>query len=361
MENAILSNQTYFDDVTQLIGNTPLLKLNNMFKEQEVFAKLEYYNPTFSIKDRAAFYMVKKAIEKKQVQKGHTIIAATSGNTGLGLCLASNYFGLNYLCVTFDSVPNEKISLLKAFGATVVICDSEAESDEEGGYVWVAEKLNEKIENSYLIDQFTDINNPLVHYMDTGHEIWRQMNGEIDYYFSTIGTGGTITGVGRYLKKMNPNIKVIGVEPEGGIYRKVFKNQKYNFDTHLINSISDCFISPNTDFEVIDDIIGVSDNASFNMCYRALQNESLCIGTSSGCVLRGIEEYINKYDIGKNKRIVTIFPDMGLKYINTLYDLDFLESNNINIDKSKKDDNLKKYITQDFAKYKVKVAEEKWD
>lgn len=356
-KNLLTTSPKYVEDVTMLIGNTPLLKLNKIFEQHHVFAKLEYYNPTFSVKDRAAFHMVEKAMSEKKIAKGHTIIGATSGNTGLGLCLAANYFELNYICVAFDTVPKEKISLLKALGAIVVMCDSEAESYEEGGYVWVAKQLAKEIDNSYLVDQFVDINNPSIHYLKTGPEIWNQMDGQIDYFFSTIGTGGTISGIGKYLKEKDSNIKVIGVEPNGGIYRKVFKNLPPIFETHLINSISDCFISPNLDFNVIDDIISIDDNEAFKMCYSLLQKESICVGTSSGCVLKGIEEYLEKANYtGKRERIVTVLPDIGLKYMDTLFNPDYLKTKQIIIGRDNKHDcTLNNLVEERFGKYNVKV------
>jgi len=349
-----VTEKLYFDNITQLIGNTPLLKLNSVV-EKEIYAKLEYYNPTFSIKDRAAFYMLKKAIEENSLKEGDTIIAATSGNTGLGLCFSANFFKMNYICVTFDTVPKEKISLLKAFGANVVICDSKLDSNLEGGYLWVANKINEMIENSYLINQFTDLNNPYVHYTETGKEIWYQMDGEIDYFFSTIGTGGTITGIGKYLKEMNPNIKIIGVEPEGGIYRKVLKGENYEFKNHAVESISDNYISPNVDFNLIDEIISVSDNDSFNMCYETLRKEGLCVGTSSGCVLSGIKKYLTNKAL-TNKRIVTVLPDLGLKYIDTLYNSEFWKAKGFTQPEDYRIDlKIQENILEAFSKYEVRM------
>ncbi|NLG03255.1 MAG: cysteine synthase family protein [Clostridia bacterium] len=311
--------------VNAVLGNTPIIKLDTLFNNKNVYAKLEYYNPTFSIKDRAAFNMVKQAWDNGKLKKGDTIIEATSGNTGLGLCFAASVYELHLICTVFSDVPIEKINLLKAFGAIVIICDSKYPSSGEKGYVGVAKRIAEKYENVYYVDQFNNNNNVMAHYYSTGPEIWNQMNADIDYLFATIGTGGTISGIGKYLKEKNPSVKIIGVEPVGGIYKSHFNKEDEHYMDHLIQSISDDFISGNFKQEYVDEVVQVEDQHSFSMCYEAMRKEGIMIGTSSGCVLSAAREY----DIPAEKKALCIIPDLGLKYMDTLFNDQYLSENNI--------------------------------
>lgn len=323
-------------NIESMLGNTPILKLNRLFKNKNIFAKLEYFNPTFSVKDRAAYFMIQKAIQEGKLKPGSFIVEATSGNTGLGLCLASIVFDLKPIMIVFDDVSKEKINLLKAYGATVIICKSDCKSDEIGGYVWLAKNLEKNFKNIFYVDQFNNKDNPLIHYKTTADELWQQLSQKVDFFISTIGTGGTISGVGKFLKEKNPNIKIIGVEPRGGIYHGHFYRKNTVYKDHLIHSISDNFISNNFDTSVVDDIIQVNDSESFNMCYKALRTEGLCIGTSGGCVLAGINKHIRYLN---NKNTICIIPDCGIKYCESLYNIDYLKEHKINIEENVQIDN----------------------
>lgn len=334
--------------MNELLGNTPMVEIKNVFggANAKIYAKLEYYNPTFSIKDRAAYNMVSNAIKSGKIKKGDTIIEATSGNTGLGLCYAATKFGLNIICTVFDDVPVEKIGLLKAFGAKVIICPSKYESSGENGYVGVAKMLSEQISNSFYVEQFNNEDNRNAHYLYTGPEIFNQLEGKIDYFFATIGTGGTISGVGKYLKEKNRNIKVIGVEPIGGIYKDFFYNREMHYVDHLIQSISDDFVSPNFIKDYVDDVIQVADVSSFKMCYEILQKEGLCVGTSSGCVMAAIREYMKEKEC-ENKNIVCVFPDNGLKYMDTLFNEEYLNEKKLLFEKEKNENKCLLSILKD--------------
>ncbi|MDV3769048.1 cystathionine beta-synthase [Elizabethkingia anophelis] len=344
-----MTNHSYYDNIGDIIGNTPILKLNTLYPQNSVYAKLEFYNPSFSIKDRAALYMLEAAIAQNRIQENGYIIEATSGNTGLGLCVATKKYNLKVICVLSDDTSYEKIEMLKAYGAKVILCDAKLNSNEIGGYVWVAKMLAKYLPNSFLVNQFVNPDNPRSHYQTTAPEIWNQLNGNIDIFFSTIGTGGTISGIGKYLKEKNPNIKIIAIEPIGGIYRNTSVNEKAVPKDHLIHSISDNFISPNLDFSVIDQIIEVKDKLAFDKCFEALSKEKICIGTSSGLVLAGIDFYIKKYKVPPNKRIVTIMPDNGLKYTNSLFNSDFLNTEKIKVNFSNHD-GLNNKICKLFSK-----------
>lgn len=323
-----------------LLGNTPVVRLEHLI-ESNVYAKLEYYNPTFSVKDRAAYNMVTEAINRKKIKKGDTLIEATSGNTGLGICYAAIQYGLNVICTVFDDVPIEKINLLKGFGATVIVCPSSYESSSPQGYVGVAKRIASEMENCYYVDQFNNYDNVMAHYKYTGPELYEQMNKKIDYLFATIGTGGTISGLGKYLKEKNNNIKIIGVEPVGGIYKKYFYGKALHYTDHLIQSISDDFISNNFYKEYVDEVIQVEDVDSFSMCYEILRTEGLSIGTSGGCVVAAVKKYCNKNNIEEDKNIVCIIPDCGLKYMDTLFNQEYLNKHNLQECSKKQIDDLK--------------------
>lgn len=326
-----------------LLGNTPLVQLENMFVNNKVFAKLEYYNPTFSVKDRAAYNMIYEGIKNGYINKDSILVEATSGNTGLGLCYAAIKFDLQLIVTVFDDVPKEKINLLKAFGAYVVICSSKYESTSDKGYVGVAKKIAREIKDAIYVDQFNNIYNVEAHYKYTGPELYKQMNNKIDYFFATIGTGGTISGIGRYIKEKNEKVKIIGVEPVGGIYRSNFYKEEERYMDHLIQSISDDFISPNFKKEYVDDIIQVPDIESFSSCYEIMYSEGLCVGTSGGCVIAAIKRYIEQNKI-QNSNIACIIPDNGLKYIDTLFNEKYLADHQICI----KAKNKSKCIINDY-------------
>ncbi len=207
-----------YETVEELLGNTPLFKAGRLFKENNVYLKLEYFNPTGSIKDRPAFEMVKNMMKTGEIKKGQTLIVPTSGNAGLGVALACKLYNLNCICVIIDEVSKDKKNLLQAYGAIVVQCDSSYLSESEGGYIWIAKELQKHIKGSILLDQFKNENNVQAHYKYTGKEIYKDLNGKIDYFFAAIGSGGTISGTAKYLKEKDQNIKVIAVDPKGGIY-----------------------------------------------------------------------------------------------------------------------------------------------
>ncbi len=313
------------DGIEELIGNTPIIGLHRMFPGYSIYAKLEYYNPTFSVKDRAAFYMVKKMIERGEIKSGDTIIEATSGNTGLGLCMASIIFGLHFIATVFDDVSEDKIKLLQSLGATVIICPSELPSNEIGGYVWLAQALAAEYPHIHYINQFSNPDNPEAHIFSTGPEIWNALNGKIDLFVNTVGTGGTISGVSHFLKKKNPNIQTIAVEPVGGIYRDFFYGNPIKFKDHLIHSISDNFISKNFNKELIDDVVQVCDSEAFSCCIEMMRTEALCIGTSAGCTIGAIKKLIQEKVILHQTHVVCTLADSALKYSDSLLNETFWE------------------------------------
>ena len=338
----------------EILGNTPVVRLKNLFPNNNIYAKLEYYNPTFSIKDRAAYNMVYEGIKRGKIKKGDILVEASSGNTGLGLCYAAIQFGLKLIVTVFEDVPKEKINLLKGFGATIVICSNDYPSSSDNGYVGMAKKIAKKLDNAVYIDQFNNPDNVLAHYKYTGPELLQQLNHNIKYFFSTIGTGGTILGIGKFLKEFDKEICVIGVEPIGGIYKSNFYGKEEVYKDHLIQSISDDFVSKNFHKEYVDDIIQVDDRDSFAMCYYLMQNEGLCVGTSGGCVIEGISRYLSTHKIDKLEKVACIIPDCGLKYMDTLFNKEYLIKNKINIQpKSSRKNEWVDYLYECLPKAKL--------
>lgn len=331
--------------IEELVGNTPLMKLNRLFPGFEIYAKLEFYNPTLSIKDRAAFHMVARKVERGEIRKGDYIIEATSGNTGLGLCVAALVHGLKFIAVLFDDVSPEKVSMLKKYGALVIMCDGTLPSNEKGGYVWTAREIAAHFPNVHYMNQFANEDNPGAHVLSTGPEIWEALGSRIDMFVNTVGTGGTITGISKYLKNQKRGIQTIAVEPVGGIYRDYFLGNEMHYQDHLIHSISDNFISPNFQKQYIDDVVQIPDEKSFACSLELMQTEGLCVGTSAGCTVGAIKELIASGKISKNTVTVCTLADSGLKYCDSLLNDAYLRAHGFSIgDAAPQDENQREVL-----------------
>ena len=253
-----------YDNVLGLIGNTPLVKINNITKKlgikAKVYAKMESLNPGYSVKDRIGISMVNDAEEKGILKKGGTIIEATSGNTGIGLALAAAVRGYKCIFVMTDKVSTEKRRYLKAIGADVVICSAAAKYGSPEHYVATAKRIAEETPNSFYPDQYNHPANPLAHYRTTGPEIWDDTDGKITHFVASIGTGGTISGTARYLKEKNPDIKVIGADPYGSIF-KTYKEtgQVPEATPYLVEGIGQNIVVGNADMKVVDEVINITD------------------------------------------------------------------------------------------------------
>lgn len=290
----------YKENVFDLIGNTPLLKL----KDTNIYVKLECFNLTGSIKDRAVKQMLLTLLEQKKINKDTTIIEATSGNTGISLAAICGYLEMKCIIVMTDDVTKERIDFIEAFGATIIKVKS-----EEGmkGCIKKAFELNKKIKNSYILDQFNNFDNSSAHYLSTGKEIYEALDGKIDYFVAGIGTGGTISGVGKYLKEKNANIKIIGVEPANS---SVIKNNAKG--SHSIYGLGAGFIPLILDMGVIDDIYLVDDIEAIKEAKEFCKRQGVLVGISSGAALNVAYKIQEKY--GKDKNIVCILPDSGDRY-----------------------------------------------
>ncbi len=310
----------YHENILGIVGNTPLVKLNKIAKDVDatILAKLEFMNPGGSVKDRIAVYMVEKAIKKGFLKPGGTIIESTSGNTGIGLAMYAAVKGFKAVFTIPDKMSQEKINLLKAFGAQVVICPTNVPPDSPESYYEVAKRIHRETPNSYLVNQYHNEDNVEAHYMTTGPEIWEQTGGRIDYLVAGAGTGGTISGAGKFLKERNPDIKIIAVDPVGSVYHDWFKYKKLTEPkVYMVEGIGEDMLCETMHFEVIDDIIQVNDAEAFFMARRLAREEGILAGGSSGAAVYAALK-ISK-ELPKDKVVVVILPDTGRNYISKIF------------------------------------------
>lgn len=317
-----------FNNILETIGNTPLVRMNKIGKgllKVDILLKVEYFNPGNSIKDRIGINMVEEAELRGDLKKGGTIIECTSGNTGMGLALAAAVKGYKCIFTTTDKQSKEKIDILRAVGAEVIVCPTNVDHHDPRNYHMVAERLAEEIPNSYFVNQYENLDNRDAHYKTTGPEIWEQTDGKVTHYVTTIGTGGTVTGTAKFLKEKNPNIKVIGVDAYGSILKKYKETGEKDLSEaypYLIEGIGQDIVPGNFDFSVIDQVVQVSDKDAALMCRRLAREEGIFGGYSAGAAVQGILQLPDEFKEGDV--VVVILHDHGSRYIAKVYNDDWM-------------------------------------
>ncbi|MGA2511423.1 MAG: pyridoxal-phosphate dependent enzyme, partial [Candidatus Acidiferrales bacterium] len=308
------------NNILDAIGNTPLIRLNRVAKDvpAELYVKAEYLNPGGSMKDRIAVSMIDEAERKGLLRSGGTIVEATSGNTGMGLALIAAVRGYKIVFTITDKQSREKIDLLKAFGAEVIVCPTAVEPEDPRSYYSVAKKLAREIPNAYYPNQYENQSNPEAHYRTTGPEIWKDTEGKITHFVCGLGTGGTASGAGRFLKEKNPKLKVIGVDPYGSLFYEYWKTGNIGkARPYVVEGIGEDILPGALDFSVLDDIVQVNDEECFLWARRLAKREGIFTGGSGGgCVSAALR--VAK-DCSKGDVVVALLPDSGTRYLSKIY------------------------------------------
>ena len=327
-----------YNSIIDTIGNTPLVRLNRVNKgiPGEILVKVEYFNPGNSMKDRMAIKMVEDAEKAGLLQPGGTIIEGTSGNTGMGLALAAIAKGYKCVFTMADKQSKEKIDILKAVGAEVIVCPTNVTPDDPRSYYSVAKKLNQDIPNSFYPNQYDNLSNWKAHYESTGPEIWKDTEGKITHYAAGVGTGGTISGTSKFLKEQNPNILAVGIDTYGSVFKKyketgIFdENEIYPY---LTEGIGEDILPKNVDFSVIDHFIKVTDKDAAIMTRRLSKEEGLFVGWSAGSAVHGALEYARE-NLKEGDRMVILLPDHGSRYVGKVYNDEWMKNHGFLEDKT---------------------------
>ena len=325
----MVQRQRVYDNVLECIGDTPVVRLNKVTEgfASDVFAKLEFMNPGGSVKDRIAVHMLDKAEERGEIRRGGTVVEGTSGNTGMGLAMAASIRGYQAVFVMPDKQSMEKVQALRAFGAKVVVTPTAVEPDDPRSYYSVSTKLGTETPNAFFANQYHNADNVDAHYTMTGPEIWRQMGEKLDVFIGGMGTGGTLSGVGRYLKEVNPDIKIVGVDPVGSIYYDYFKTGKMTEAyTYVLEGIGEDFLPSTMHLDVLDDVVRVTDRECFLMTRDLVRKEGVFCGGSSGAAAIGALKWL-KHNDKPGQQVLVLLPDTGRQYLGKIFNDDWMREN----------------------------------
>ncbi len=317
----------YASNILETIGNTPLVKLNKLTADLPclVLAKYETFNPGNSVKDRMALQMVEDAEAAGLLKPGGTIIEGTSGNTGMGLALAAVVKGYRMICVISDKQSKEKIDILKAVGSEVHVCPTDVAPDDPQSYYSTARRLSEEIPNSWYVNQYDNPSNTKAHYLSTGPEIWEQTDGKVTHFVVGVGTGGTVSGVGSYLKEQNPDIKVWGIDTYGSVFKKYHETGIFDENEiypYVTEGIGEDILPKNVNFDIIDGFTKVTDKDAAVYTQRLAKEEGMFLGNSAGAAIKGLlqlKEHFTKDDV-----VVVLFHDHGSRYVGKMFNDDWM-------------------------------------
>lgn len=318
----------YAKNILETIGNTPLVKINKLTEDLPclVLAKYETFNPGNSVKDRMAVAMIEDAEADGRLKPGGTIIEGTSGNTGMGLALAAIVKGYKCIFVMADKQSKEKVDILRAVGAEVVVCPTDVEPTDARSYYSVSKRLGEEIPNSWYVNQYDNLSNTKAHYQSTGPEIWKQTEGKITHFVVGVGTGGTISGVGRYLKEQNPNIKIWGIDTYGSVFKKYHETGIFDENEiypYVTEGIGEDILPKNVDFDIIDGFTKVTDKDAAVYTQLLARQEGMFLGNSAGAAIKGLlqlKEHFTKDDV-----VVILFHDHGSRYVGKMFNNDWMK------------------------------------
>nr|WP_315250836.1 pyridoxal-phosphate dependent enzyme [uncultured Flavobacterium sp.] len=340
----------YSENILGTIGNTPLVKLNKIVSgiDALVLAKVETFNPGNSVKDRMAVKMIEDAEADGRLQPGGTIIEGTSGNTGMGLALVAIIKGYKLICVISDKQSREKMDILRAVGAKVVVCPTDVEPTDPRSYYSVSKRLAEETPNSWYVNQYDNLSNSLAHYEQTGPEIWKQTEGKITHFVVGVGTGGTISGVGKYLKEKNPNIKIWGIDTYGSVFKKYHETGIFDENeiySYITEGIGEDILPKNVDFSLIDGFTKVTDKDAAVYTRKIALEEGIFVGNSAGAAIKGLlqlKEHFKPEDV-----VVVLFHDSGSRYVGKMFNDDWMrERGFLEDDITKAEDVIKDHINK---------------
>lgn len=313
-----------YDNVLQLIGNTPLIHLNKITRDfqGDFFAKVEAFNPGHSTKDRIALHIIEEAEKKGILRPGDTIIETTSGNTGFSIAMVSIIKGYECILAVSSKSSPDKIDMLRSMGAKVYVCPAHVSADDPRSYYQVAKRMHDEIKGSVYINQYFNELNIEAHFKTTGPEIWKQTEGKITHLVACSGTGGTISGTAKFLKEKNPNIRIIGIDAYGSVLKKYHETGEFDSKEiypYRIEGLGKNLIPSATDFESIDKFIKVSDEDSAHTARELAKTEGLFVGYTSGAAIQGVKQLAEEGEFDQNSKVVVIFPDHGSRYMSKVY------------------------------------------